>query len=42
LPGSSPPSAGLSGGAIAGIVIGSLAVLSVIGWLVWRRVPNRS
>ena len=35
------PSAGLSGGAIAGIVIGSLAVLTGLGWLVWRRVPNR-
>ena len=35
------PSPGLSGGAIAGIVIGSLAVLTGLGWLVWRRVPNR-
>ncbi len=32
---------GLSGGAFAGIVIGSLAVLTGLGWLVWRRVPNR-
>jgi len=35
------PSPGLSGGAVAGIVIGSLAVLTGLGWLVWRRVPNR-
>ena len=35
------PAAGLSGGAVAGIVVGSLVVLSGIGWLVWRRVPNR-
>jgi hypothetical protein len=32
---------GLSGGAIAGIVIGSLAVLTGLGWLAWRRVANR-
>ena len=31
------PPAGLSGGAIAGIVAGSLVVLTGIGWLVWRR-----
>jgi outer membrane protein assembly factor BamB len=41
LPGGNAPSAGLSGGAIAGIVVGSLAVLTGLGWLVWRRVPNR-
>jgi len=35
------PAGGLSGGAVAGIVIGSLAVLTALGWLVWRRVPNR-
>ncbi len=35
------PSPGLSGGAIAGIVTGSLAVLAALGWLVWRRAPNR-
>jgi hypothetical protein len=35
------PPGGLSGGAVAGIVVGSLAVLTGLGWLVWRRVPNR-
>ena len=32
---------GLSGGEVAGIVAGTLVVLGGIGWLVWRRVPNR-
>jgi len=41
-PGADAPSPPLSGGAIAAIVVGSLAVLGGIGWLVWRRVPNRS
>ena len=35
------PSGGLSGGEVAGIVAGTLVVLGGIGWLVWRRVPNR-
>jgi outer membrane protein assembly factor BamB len=35
------PAGGLSGGAVAGIVAASLVVLSGIGWLVWRRVPDR-
>ena len=39
-PGIAPPG-GLSGGAVAGIVIGSLAVLTGLGWLVRRRVANR-
>jgi hypothetical protein len=34
-------STGLPVGAIAGIVVGSLLVLTGIGWLIWRRVPNR-
>jgi outer membrane protein assembly factor BamB len=38
--GSIAPQAGLSGGAIAGIVAGSL-VLTGIGWLVWRRALKR-
>ncbi len=41
-PGGDAATTGLSGGAIAGIVVGSLLVLTAIGWLVWRRVPNRS
>ena len=32
---------GLPAGAYAAIVVGSLAVLTGLGWLVWRRVPNR-
>jgi outer membrane protein assembly factor BamB len=32
---------GLSGGAVAGIVAATLVVLAGLGWLVWRRVPNR-
>jgi len=39
--GSIAPPAGLSGGAVAGIVAGSLVVLTGIGWLVWRRAQNR-
>jgi polyvinyl alcohol dehydrogenase (cytochrome) len=39
-PGIAPPG-GLSGGAVAGIVIGSLAAATGLGWLVWRRVANR-
>ena len=39
--GSIAPQAGLSGGAIAGIVAGSLVVLTGIGWLVWRRALKR-
>ncbi|MGI8448155.1 MAG: PQQ-binding-like beta-propeller repeat protein [Streptosporangiaceae bacterium] len=35
------PPGGLSGGAVAGIVAASLAVLAGLGWLVRRRVPNR-
>jgi hypothetical protein len=41
LPGGDASTTGLSGGAIAGIVAGSLLVLTGIGWLVWRRTPNR-
>jgi hypothetical protein len=41
LPGADAPPAPLSGGAVAGIVVGSLAVLAGIGWLVWRRLPNQ-
>ena len=40
LPGGDAPSPPLSGGAVAAIVVGSLAVLGGIGWLVWRRVPS--
>lgn len=32
----SPPSTGLSGGAIAGIVIGALAVCSIAGFFAWK------
>ena len=39
--GSVAPQAGLSGGAIAGIVAGGLVVLTGIGWLVWRRAQDR-
>lgn len=42
LPGGDAPAAPLSGGAVAGIVAGSLAVLAGIGWLVRRRLPDRS
>jgi hypothetical protein len=41
LPGGDAPTTGLSGGAIAGIVAGSLLLLTGVGWLVWRRTPNR-
>ena len=41
LPGGNAPTTGLSAGAIAGIVVGSLLVLTGIGWLIWRRIPNR-
>jgi hypothetical protein len=41
LPGGDASTTGLSGGAIAGIVAGSLLVLTGVGWLVWRRTPNR-
>ncbi len=41
LPGGNVSTTGLPGGAIAGIVVGSLLVLTGIGWLIWRRVPNR-
>jgi outer membrane protein assembly factor BamB len=40
-PGGDAPTTGLSGGAIAGIVVGSLLGLTAIGWLVWRRAPDR-
>jgi hypothetical protein len=41
LPGGDASTTGLSGGAIVGIVAGSLLVLTGVGWLVWRRTPNR-
>ncbi len=38
---SAAPPGGMSGGAVAGIVVASLVVLTGLGWLAWRRVPNR-